>query len=123
MLGATTRVEDHRHQTVSAQHWGHPEGIVEVVGAPVIHAGQPEFPEAVGFDDGRQVHPPLSGLQLGNVDDPDLVQPSGVQHSFHRVDRLGVSVIDDGGRPPLLRADPPPIPHVARSRPRVLRGR
>jgi len=60
---------------------------------------------AVSVDDSGEVDPALPRPQIGDVADPDVIQSTGIPLPFHRVDRVGVSVIDDGGRLPLLRAN------------------
>jgi len=61
--------------------------------------------EAVGVADGSAVDPALPRPQIGDIADPDLIQDTGVPLSFHRVDRVGIFVIDDRGLLPLVRAD------------------
>ena len=63
-------------------------------------------PATVGVDDRGQVDPAFPRPQIRDVTDPHLVLRAGVPLPFHRVNRIGIGMVDDRGSLPLRRADP-----------------
>jgi len=99
-------VKNHGPRAVPAQDHGHREGVLDEVGAHVVGDSPTDDTATVGVDDRRQIDLPFPRPQIGNIADPNLVQSAGIPLPFHGIHRVAVSVVDDGGRLPSLRADP-----------------
>jgi hypothetical protein len=82
----------------------HPQSVEDERGAHVARELPADDLAAVGVDDEAEEHEPLPAAQVGEVREPELVRPGGLELALHEIGAAHRRGIGPGGAPRLSPA-------------------